>query len=62
MKINERLLSGNLLLAEPYLEHRMVMFQLQEHKEYIRVTSNRVRDQCTRVPQTLPVQHTAGFK
>ena len=40
----------------------MVMFQQQEHIEYIRVTSNQVRGQCTRVPQTLPVQHTAGFE
>ena len=39
----------------------MVMFQQQEHIEYIRVTSNQVRGQCTRVPQTLLVQHTAGF-
>ena len=52
----------DLLLAEPYLVHRTVMFQLQEHKEYILVTSNQVRDQCTRVPQTLPVQHRAGYK
>ena len=38
------------------------MFQQQEHIEYIRVTSNQVQGQCTRVPQTLPVQHTAGFE
>ena len=51
-----------ILLAGPYLERRMVVFQQQEHREYNRVTSNRVRDQCIRVPQTLLGQHMAGYK
>ena len=40
----------------------MVMSQQQVHREYIQVTSSLVQDQCIRVPQTLPVQHTVGYK